>query len=59
MALSWTLRRKDIPHVVVIAARPQGLRDSPDKLHAWVEIDGATILGELPGPWIEMLRLGA
>jgi len=28
-------------------------------LHAWVEVKGGTILGDLPGPWIETLRLGA
>lgn len=58
MALSWMLRRKRIPHAFIIAVRPPGLRDSADRLHAWVEVGGATILGDLPGPWIETLRLG-
>lgn len=58
MALSWMLRRRNIQHAVVIAVRPSQLRRSPDALHAWVEAKGDTILGELPGPWVEILRLG-
>ncbi|MCL6741568.1 lasso peptide biosynthesis B2 protein [Sphingomonas sp. RB56-2] len=59
MALSWTLRGKGMPNTVVIAVRPDQLRQSSDPLHAWVEVEGETILGELPGPWIETLRIGA
>jgi hypothetical protein len=57
VAASWILRSKRIPHVLVFAARPKELRDRPDALHAWVEVGGITIIGELPGPWIETLRL--
>lgn len=59
MALSWMLRGKAIGHSVVIAVRPAGMRNAADGLHAWVEVDGGTIIGELPGPWVEMLRLGS
>ncbi len=59
MALSWMLRRKGIGHEVVLAARPAHLRDSGDTLHAWVEVDRQRIIGDLPGPWLETLRLGA
>lgn len=59
MALSWMLRRKGIAHQFVLAARPAHLRDSTDMLHAWIEVDGQKIIGELPGPWLETLRLGA
>ena len=59
MALSWMLRRRSLCHTVVIAVRRGQLRHSTDALHAWVEIDGQIVLGELPGPWIETLRLGA
>lgn len=59
VALSWTLRRMHIPHSVVIAARPLRLRNSADALHGWVEVEGHAILGDLPGPWLETLRLGA
>ncbi len=27
------------------------------ELHAWVEVGGDIVLGELPGPWIPVLRL--
>ena len=59
MALSWMLRRKRIEHSVVFAVRPADSRESAEALHAWVEIEGQKILGDLAGPWIETLRLGA
>ena len=58
VALSWILRRHGLPHSVVFVVRPSQLRDSADALHAWVELDGTKILGELPGPWLETLRVG-
>jgi len=58
MTLSWRLRRELIGHSVVIAVRPSQLRHAPDALHAWVEMNGQIILGYLPGPWIETMRLG-
>ena len=58
MAVSWTLRRLGIAHVVVFAVRPPDLRDSADALHAWVEIGGSKIIGDLPGAWLETLRVG-
>jgi hypothetical protein len=59
MALSWLLRRKQIAHAVVFAVRPDHLRSGPDPLHAWVEIEGMKVIGDLPGPWLETLRLGS
>ncbi len=53
MALSWILRAHRIAHSVVFAVRPEAQRQSADALHAWVEVSGETILGELPGPWLE------
>lgn len=58
MALSWMLQARSISHAVVFAVRPSDQRDSPDALHAWVEIGGTKVLGDLPGPWLETLRLG-
>jgi len=58
MALSWTLRERGIDHVVVFAVRPAETRGADSDLHAWVEVRGKTILGALPGPWVETLRLG-
>jgi hypothetical protein len=57
MALSWMLRRRRIAHAIVVAVRPASQRDSPDALHAWVEVAGSKIIGDLPGPWVETLRL--
>ena len=56
MTLSWILRRSAIPHCVVIATRPTNQRDSDDALHAWVEVAGEIVLGDLPGPWHEIYR---
>jgi hypothetical protein len=51
VALSWMLRRRAIGHRVVIAVRPADRRADNDALHAWVEVAGKMVLGELPGPW--------
>jgi len=59
MALSWMLRRRGIVHAAIIAVRPNSLRGSPDDLHAWIEVGGQRVIGDLPGPWVETLRLGA
>lgn len=56
MALSWILRSRKINHAVVIAVRPRELRVSADALHAWIEVDGRRVLGDLAGPWIEAFR---
>ena len=58
VAVSWLLRRRAIPHAVVIAVRPAELRDQEDALHAWVEVGGEKVIGDLPGAWIETLRVG-
>lgn len=58
MALSWILRSRRIGHCVIFAVRPAEQRGSDDQLHAWVEIAGEKIIGDLPGPWVETLRLG-
>lgn len=58
MALSWMLRRRGIGHAAVIAVRPTSSRGSPDDLHAWIEVAGQKVIGDLPGPWIETLRRG-
>jgi len=59
VAVSWLLRRRAIPHAVVIAVRPVEVRKQEDALHAWVEVGGGIkVIGDLPGAWIETLRLG-
>lgn len=58
MALSALLKRRRIRHQVVFAVRPGNMRSGDDALHAWVESNEAKVIGDLPGPWIETLRLG-
>lgn len=58
MALSWSLRLRRIRHCVVFAVRPAEQRGADDQLHAWVEVSGEKILGDLPGPWVVTLRIG-
>lgn len=58
MALSWLLRWNGIGHCLIFAVRPASQRKTDDQLHAWVEVDGQTVIGELPGPWVETLQLG-
>ena len=59
MALSRLLRQRRIGHALIFAVRPRDMREGADALHAWVELDGEKIIGDLPGPWVETLRLGA
>lgn len=58
MALSWHLRSRRFAHCVVFAVRPADIRGYDDQLHAWLEVAGETIIGDLPGPWVETLRVG-
>jgi hypothetical protein len=59
MALSFMLRSEQIGHQLVLAVRPPDARQQDDVLHAWIEICGNKILGDLAGPWVETLRLGS
>lgn len=58
MALSVLFGRARIAHKVVLAVRPIGHRGAGDDLHAWVEHDGKVIMGELPGPWLQLFAQG-
>lgn len=57
MTLAWLLRGAGVPYRLKIATRPPGARDGEDSLHAWLECGPAIVLGELPGPWVELLSL--
>lgn len=57
MALSWILRARRVDHSIVFAVRPKRQRDDRDDLHAWIEVGGEKVIGNLPGPWIETLRV--
>ena len=58
MLLSWLLRRRKVGHSLVFAARPPTQRHGQDDLHAWVDVNGSKVIGDLPGPWIETLCIG-
>ncbi|HOB13270.1 MAG TPA: lasso peptide biosynthesis B2 protein [Novosphingobium sp.] len=51
MALSRMLRRRGVPHRLVLAVRPADLRGGNDDLHAWIEVEKTIVIGDLPGPW--------
>jgi hypothetical protein len=57
LALSQMLRRRQIAHNLIIAVRPDAARTGADDLHAWIELDGAIVLGDLPGPWLTVFTL--
>jgi len=57
MALSRMLGRRRIAHRLVIAARPARQRHAGDALHAWIAIDGVIVLGDVPGPWVEVYAI--
>ena len=57
LALSRMLKRRRIGHQLVIAVRPASRCNRTRELHAWIEQDGRVVLGELPGPWLPVLRL--
>ena len=57
LALSRMLRRRRIAHHLIIAARPDAARTGKDDLHAWIEVDTAIVLGDLPGPWMPLFSL--
>jgi hypothetical protein len=58
MALSWLLRKQGTNHVLVLAVRGASARRGTSDLHAWIEVGGAILIGELPGPWLRVLELG-
>ena len=57
MALSWMLRARHFPHCVALMVRPAAARSGSDDLHAMVRCGDQTVLGNIPGPWIETLVL--
>ena len=59
IALSRILNELKIAHRVVIAHQRETLasQENPDKLHAWVEVGAAKVLGDLPGNWHVILRM--
>lgn len=57
IALTRMLRARGLPYCLRIAARPPNERDGTDDLHAWVEVSGVKVIGDLPGNWVVLLNL--
>ena len=58
IALHWMLRRRRRPSDLVIATLPGERRGGQDQLHAWVEMGGAILIGELDRPYYPLSRFG-
>ena len=58
LALHWMLRRRQRPSELVIAVLPGPRRGTIDDLHAWVEMTGAVLIGELDLPFRPVGRFG-
>lgn len=57
IALAGMLRRRRVSYALVLAARPLKQRTGHDDLHAWVDVCGEVVIGDLPGPWLRVLVL--
>jgi hypothetical protein len=57
MALSRILRRRGVAHRLTIAVKPMSERAGRDDLHAWIDVGGERVIGDLPGPWASILAL--
>ena len=58
MALHWMLRRRRRANDLVIAVLPGTERGGLDDLHAWVEMDGTILIGDLNRPFRPLARFG-
>lgn len=56
MALHWMLARRGIESVVTIGFLPVLQRGTADDLHAWVDWQGVTILGDSGGSHASLLQ---
>ena len=57
MALAWMLKARGLDFNLKIAVRPAEVRTGEHDLHAWVEVGGVIVLGDLPEPWAILLVL--
>lgn len=57
VALARMLRARGQHYSLRIATRPATERGGPDNLHAWVEVGGQKVIGDLPGNWVVLLNL--
>ncbi len=57
IALARMLQARGRPYSLRIAIRPPAERGGTDDLHAWVEMGGIKVIGDLPGNWVILLNL--
>lgn len=58
MALHWMLARRGRSAQLVIAVLPGTARGGLDDLHAWVELGGEILIGQLDQPFRPLVRFG-
>lgn len=58
IALHWMMRRRGRAGQLVIAALPGDARGGLDDLHAWVEVGGEILIGNLSKPFRPLARFG-
>jgi len=56
MALHWMLRRRRVRATLVIGMLGRHERGTLDDLHAWVEMSGETIIGDVGQPYSVIAR---
>lgn len=56
MALHWMLARRGIESIVTIGFLPVSQRGTRDDLHAWVDWQGITVLGDSGGTHASLLQ---
>lgn len=58
MALHWMLHRRKRPSQIVLAALPREARVGRDDLHAWTELGGEVLIGQLEANHYPLIRFG-
>ncbi|GGD41048.1 lasso peptide biosynthesis B2 protein [Croceicoccus pelagius] len=56
IGLRWMMERRGMDSTVVVGIRPAGERGTAHDLHAWVELNGQTILGDSDGMHASLLQ---
>lgn len=56
MALHWLLRRENRPAALLLGILPGAARGTLDDLHAWIECDGAVLIGASTRPYNILVR---
>lgn len=57
IALARMLQARRQPYALRIATLPAHERGGSNDLHAWVEVNGVKVIGDLPGNWVVIVNL--